>query len=172
MPSKDYKNGNLNNADNLQLYDRLSRLHLEIASVYAELAAPKRNVENAEKVILINSKSGKLLANLSITSEGARAEAASNLPTDNAPYTWLKNYLKSMADKDNTFRYRLGEKDGILEYVEICSNITSHLSRKLESAFRWTFNRMITEGSTANVPRPLSLGNPSDATVKETKRDD
>jgi len=155
MPSEHSKNGNpVDWQTTAKLYDRLRRLHLEIANVYAELATPKP-FQNAEKVVSINSKSGKLLANLSITDRKLRAEAATRLPIDNAPYTWLKGYLKSLTDKDEKILCRLGEKENILEYAEVEGNITPALLRKLESAFRWTFNRMIVDnGTPTDAPQP------------------
>jgi hypothetical protein len=150
MPSEQSKNGEpLNNQATARLYDKLSRLHLEIASVYAELAAPKTPVEDAKKVVPINSKSGKLLANLSLTDGKAKVEAASYLPTDNAPYTWLKNHLKSLADKE-ALRFRLGEEGRVLKSIEIQGNITPELAKKLELALRWALNRMVGDTSTAS----------------------
>jgi hypothetical protein len=150
MPSEQSKNNEpLNNQATARLYDKLSHLHLEIASVYAELAAPKPHAKNEEKVVPINSKSGKLLATLSVTDGKAKVEAASYLPTDNAPYTWLNNHLKSLADKE-ALRFRLGEEGRVLKFIEIQGNITPELARKLESALRWTLNRMVGDDSTAS----------------------
>jgi hypothetical protein len=143
MPSNRSKNGMpVNSLATAKLYERLSRLHLEMASVYAQLAAPKPRVEGPEKVVPINSESGKLLANLSFTDGKAKIEAASYLPTDNAPCTWLKNHLKSMADKES-LHFTLGEEDRALKSIEIQGNITPDLARKLESALRWALNRMV-----------------------------
>jgi hypothetical protein len=150
MPLEQSKNGEPpNNQATTRLYDKLSRLHLEIASIYAELAAPKPHAKNEEKVVPIKSKSGKLLATLSVTDGKAKVEAASYLPTDNAPYTWLKNHLKSVADKE-ALRFRLDEEDRVLKSIEIQGNITPELARKLESALRWALNRMVGDTSTAS----------------------
>jgi hypothetical protein len=164
MPIEHSKNNEpLNNQATARLYDKLSRLHLEIASVYAELAAPKPHVQDAKKVVPINSKSGKLLANLSLTDGKAKVEATSYLPTDNAPYTWLKNHLKSMADKE-ALRYRLGEEDQVLKSIEIQGNITPDLARELESALRWALNRMVAGESTAsNRPAAVCKDSRTDA---------
>jgi len=157
MSSENSKNGNARKWQAAaKLYDRLRQLHLEIADVYAELAAAKP-FQGAEKVVPINSKSGKLLANLSLADNKARVEIVSHLPTDNAPYTWLKNYLKSTAEKDQTFRFRLHEDGQILKSIEIEGNITQDKARKLESALRWSFNRMDEESSTpSKEPEPAS----------------
>lgn len=150
MPLEQSKNGEPpNNQATTRLYEKLSRLHLEIASVYAELAAPKPHAKNEEKVVPIKSKSGKLLATLSVTDGKAKVEAASHLPTDNAPYTWLNNHLKSLADKE-ALRFRLGEEGRVLKSIEIQGNITPELARKLESALRWALNRMVGGVSTAS----------------------
>ena len=160
MPSEHSKNGNPADLEiTAKLYDRLRRLHLEIADVYAELAATKPS-QSADKVVPINSKSGKLLANLSFANNKARVEVVSRLPTDNAPYTWLKNYLKSTAEKDQAFHFGLKEEEHALKSIEIEGNIMPDKATKLESALRWAFNRMDKESGTAsNVPQPVSENN-------------
>jgi len=150
MPSEQSKNGEpLNNQATTRLYDKLSRLHLEIATVYAELAAPKPHAKNKEKVVPIKSKSGKLLATLRLAESKASVEVVSYLQTDNAPYTWLKNHLKSVADKE-ALRFGLGEEGRVLKSIEIHGNITPELAKKLESALRWALNRMVGDDSTAS----------------------
>jgi len=150
MPLEQSKNGEpLKSQATARLYDKLSRLHLEIASVYAELAGPKPHSKNEEKVLPIKSKSGKLLANLRLAESKARVEVVSHLQTDNAPYTWLKNHLKSVADKE-ALRLRLGEEDRVLKSIEMHGKITPELARKLESALGWALNRMVGDESIAS----------------------
>ena len=156
----------LNRQASAKLYDKLSRLHLEMAGIYAELASHKLLVDNAEKVVPIRSNSGKLLANLSLMNNKAKVEVVSHLTTDNAPYTWLKSHLKSLTEKDETLRFRFGEKDGVLEYVEIEGSVTPDLSRKLESACRWALSRMIADSGTASdAPQPVSKSDTVEASV-------
>lgn len=143
MASELPKNRELvNDQGTATLYDKLSRLHLEIASIYAELAASKPRVRSEERTVPIKSKSGRLLANLKLTENEAKVEVVSHLPTKNAPCSWLKNHLKAMEEKNEAFHFRLGEKDHVLEFIEVEGNITSDLARELESAINWAFSRM------------------------------
>jgi len=161
MNSEHSKNGEtINYQAIVRLHQKLSRLHLEMASAYTELATPKPLVRNGEKVVLIKSKSGKQLANLRFGSSQAKVEMANWLPTDNAPYAWLKNHLKSIAEKNGAFRFRLGEEDQVLKFVEIEGNINSALVRELGSALRWAFSRMDADySSVSNQPSPSCQGN-------------
>jgi hypothetical protein len=83
-----------------------------------------------------------------LTENEAKVEVVSHLPTDNAPYAWLKNHLKAMEEKNEAFHFRLGEKNHVLEFIEVEGNITSDLARELESAINWAFSRMATDNST------------------------
>ena len=156
MPSNHSKNGkSLSWGSTARSYDRLSQLHREIASIYAELAALKP-VESAKRVVPINSKSGNLLGNILLTNGKVKVEVVSYLPIDNAPYSWLKNYLKSLAEKDETFRFILDEENHALKSIEIEGNIAPDLAKKLESALKWSFIRMGGDASTAsNEPEPV-----------------
>jgi hypothetical protein len=86
---------------------------------------------------------------LRLAESKASVEVVSYLQTDNAPYTWLKNHLKSLADKE-ALRFGLGEEGRVLKSIEIQGNITPELARKLESALRWALNRMVGDTSTAS----------------------
>jgi hypothetical protein len=156
MPSNHSKNGKSLSWDSAaRSYDRLSQLHREIASIYAELAALKP-VESAKRVVPINSKSGNLLGNILLTNGKVKVEVVSYLSIDNAPYSWLKNYLKSLAEKDETFRFILDEENHALKSIEIEGKITPDLARKLESALKWSFIRMGADADTAsNEPEPV-----------------
>ena len=145
--SKYSKNDELpDQQDTARLYHRLSQLHLEIAKVYAELVTSNQSPQTVEKAIQINSKSGKPLANLLLMDGKVRVEITSHLPTDNAPYSWLKNHLKSITDNEKV-RFRLGEEDHLLRSIEIDGNITPDLVKKLQSALGWAFSRMSGESN-------------------------
>ena len=137
-----------------KLYDRLSQLHLEIARVYTELASHEPATRTGEKVLPIKSKSGKLLANLRLADRAAKAVVVTPLLTDNAPYAWLKNHLKAMAEKDQTFIFRLGEQDHLLRFIEMKGNITADLTKRLESALKWALSRMESDQSVNESSAP------------------
>lgn len=125
-----------------------------MARVYAELASHEPATTTGEKVLPIKNKSGKLLAYLRLAEGEAKAEVVNPLPIDNAPYAWLKNHLKAIAGKDQTFVFRLGEQDRLLRFIEMEGNITADLTKRLESALKWALSRMDSDQSVneSNAP--------------------
>jgi hypothetical protein len=163
MSTQCSKNGEpINHEATAKLYGKLSRLHLEMARVYAELASQEPAVRTGEKVLPIKSKSGKLLANLQLTDRAAKAEVVNPLPTDNAPYAWLKNHLKAMTEKDQTFVFRFGEQGRLLNFIEMEGKITPDLTKSLESALKWALSRMDSDQST-NESKASCKGKPAQA---------
>lgn len=156
MASELSKNGELaNHQATARFYDKLSRLHFEMAKVYAQLALQKPHLRDEEGTVPIKTKSGRLLANLKFAENEAKVEVVTPLSTNNAPYSWLKNHLKTMEEKNEELHFRVLEKDHALEFIEVEGKITSELARELESAINWAFNRMALDSVTVSESKPV-----------------
>jgi hypothetical protein len=143
MSSQQLRNDEpINHRTTAKFYEKLSRLHLEMARVYAELASQEPRIQTEDKVVSIKGRSGELLANLRLSNSEAKAEVANPLPTDNAPFAWLKNHLKAMAEK-RSLRLKLDEQDQVLRSIALLGNITPDLAKELQSALRWALSRMV-----------------------------